>query len=168
MQTAEEDTMNTTTSFGAGLGLGAGLTYLVERQGQTRLQAAQGGGMEEMLRTSEETLTRMGRTLLEDELSANSRVAFTAVGGTLIAIGTSQRAPLACVLGSIGIGFMLRGISNLPFSRLLGMGGGHHDMDVEKMSQSSQKAGSQNPVPHHNGAHYGENTPWRQPTTAAK
>jgi hypothetical protein len=93
--------------------------------------------MEEKIRTSEETLLRTGRSLLKDELSPNARVACTAIGGGLIALGTLQRAPLACVLGTIGIGLMLRGMSNLPISRLLGMGSGHHDMDMEKMSRSS-------------------------------
>ncbi len=124
------------------------------------------GGMEQLLRSSEETLSRMGRTLLEEELSPDARVAFTAVGGTMIAIGTLQRAPLACIMGTIGIGLMLRGISNVPFSRLLGLGHGHHDLDVEKMSQSSQRAGSQLSSAPHDGAHGPEGMMRQQPISS--
>jgi len=104
-----------------------------------------GTQLKNLLNATEETLTRAGRLLLEDELSSEGRLAFVACGGALIVVGAMQRTPLACVLGTVGMGIALRGMSNMPLARVLGLGIGRHGMDMKKMSQSPTPMGQQNP-----------------------
>jgi uncharacterized membrane protein len=45
-----------------------------------------------------------------------------AAGAGLVAYGVTRRAPLACVLGTAGLGLLARGLGNAPVSRLAGVG----------------------------------------------
>jgi uncharacterized membrane protein len=45
-----------------------------------------------------------------------------AAGAGLIAYGVTRRAPLACILGTAGVGLFVRGLGNTPVSRLAGVG----------------------------------------------
>jgi uncharacterized membrane protein len=55
-----------------------------------------------------------------------------AVGGGLLAYGFTRRFPVACVLGTAGLGLLARATTNLELKRLLGVGGGRRAVDVHK------------------------------------
>lgn len=91
------------------------------------------------LQQTENMLCHAAGALLEDELSPEAQVLMTALGGTMIALGIKERAPLACVLGTAGLGLMIRGMSNVPMTHLLGLGSRKPAMDMEKMSRGSEQ-----------------------------
>src|SRR5436853_290411 len=57
------------------------------------------------------------------------------VGGTglgLVTYGLTQRAPTACVLGTLGLGMFARGFTNRSLRQLIGFGKGRRLIDIHK------------------------------------
>src|SRR5262249_58560476 len=52
--------------------------------------------------------------------------------GALLAYGFTQRFPVACVLGTAGLGLLARAATNLELKRLLGVGAGRRAVEVHK------------------------------------
>ena len=44
----------------------------------------------------------------------------------------TQRAPVSCAVGTVGLGLLTRAITNIEMKRLLGLGGGRRAVDVRK------------------------------------
>jgi uncharacterized membrane protein len=59
--------------------------------------------------------------LLQTVWSPAARLLVGAAGGGLIAYGATRKAPTACVLGTLGLGLVARGLTNRPLATLLGL-----------------------------------------------
>jgi uncharacterized membrane protein len=70
--------------------------------------------------------------LMQENWSPAARVLAGAAGGALAAYGLSRRDPLSLVLGTVGIGLLARGVTNLEMKRLVGAGAGRRAVDVQK------------------------------------
>jgi uncharacterized membrane protein len=70
--------------------------------------------------------------LWQSNWTPGTRLMAATVGGGLIAFGATRRAPLACILGTLGLGLAVRGLSNLEMKRLLGIGAGRRAVDIQK------------------------------------
>lgn len=70
--------------------------------------------------------------LAEVNWAPATRLVVGTAGGALLACGFTQRFPVACVLGTVGLGFLARAATNLEMKRLLGLGGGRRAVDVQK------------------------------------
>jgi uncharacterized membrane protein len=55
---------------------------------------------------------------------STTRVLMSAAGGALALYGVKRRGALGATLGSLGVGMLARGLTNVDMSRLLGIGGG--------------------------------------------
>lgn len=78
--------------------------------------------------------SRPGQTweLMQSNWAPSTRLLVAAAGGALVAFGATRRAPLACVLGTVGLGLAVRGLTNLETKRLLGIGAGRRAVDIQK------------------------------------
>src|SRR5947209_8543715 len=124
--------MNRGITLIGGLGLGAGLMYLLDpergRRRRTLLRdrlvslgreagnvpGLQGGGRRPGDRID----------VLHPNWSPATRTLVSAAGGGLLALGVTQPFPFACVLGSAGLALMARALTNKELGRLLGVTGG--------------------------------------------
>src|SRR5439155_14308825 len=70
--------------------------------------------------------------LMETNWAPATRVLAGTAGGALLAYGFTQRFPIACVLGTAGLGLVARAATNTEIKRLLGLGGGRRAGDVRK------------------------------------
>jgi uncharacterized membrane protein len=70
--------------------------------------------------------------LMQENWSPTTRLLAGALGGGLTALGTTLRFPTACVLGTVGLGLLTRGVTNLSLRSLLGIGGGRPGFSVQK------------------------------------
>jgi uncharacterized membrane protein len=70
--------------------------------------------------------------LAQASWSPTTRLLAGAVGGALFAYGLTERFPIACVLGTVGLGLMARAATNLELGRLLGVAGGRRAVRVQK------------------------------------
>jgi uncharacterized membrane protein len=61
-----------------------------------------------------------------------TRLLVGAAGGALLTYGFTQRFPVACILGTVGLGMVARAATNTEMKRLLGFGGGRRAIDVHK------------------------------------
>src|SRR5262249_34570433 len=61
--------------------------------------------------------------LAEANWAPATRLLAGAAGGALLGYGCTQRFPVACVLGTIGLGLLARATTNMEMARLLGLGG---------------------------------------------
>lgn len=59
---------------------------------------------------------------MQSNWSPGTRLLAGALGGGLVAFGLTQRFPIACVLGTIGIGLLARAGTNKDFARFLDIG----------------------------------------------
>lgn len=73
-----------------------------------------------------------GRGNREGYWSPTSRLCVGAAGGALGVWGAVRRDWLGAGLGLLGLGMVTRGLSDLPTSRLVGVGAGHRAVDVNK------------------------------------
>jgi uncharacterized membrane protein len=64
--------------------------------------------------------------------SPGSRLAVGAAGGALSVWGAVRRDWIGAALGLVGLGLVTRGLSDLPTSRLVGIGAGRRAVDVNK------------------------------------
>jgi len=56
--------------------------------------------------------------------SPTTRMLVGTAGGALVAYGMTQRFPVACALGAVGLGLVARAVTNFEAEKYLGLGGG--------------------------------------------
>jgi uncharacterized membrane protein len=76
--------------------------------------------------------TGESRELMQANWSPTARFLVGAAGGGLLTFGLTQRAPLACAIGTVGLGFLARAFTNRPLADLVGLGEGRRLIDVQK------------------------------------
>ncbi len=129
--------MNRAIALLGGMGLGAGMMYLLDPQKGRRRRAIARDKMIRMAheaRDAKDVIVRDmqnraqglaagdlsvlvgGRRALQNPLrggwSPSARALMGMLGGGLFLFGLTRRAPQACVLGTIGLGLVAEGISN--------------------------------------------------------
>jgi len=62
--------------------------------------------------------------MVEDHWSPSTRMLVGTAGGALVAFGMTQRFPVACALGTVGLGLVARAVTNFEMENYLGLGGG--------------------------------------------
>ncbi|HYZ86710.1 MAG TPA: SRPBCC family protein [Bryobacteraceae bacterium] len=60
------------------------------------------------------------------------RVLAAATGGALAAYGLSRRGPAGAVAGALGAGLLVRAVTNMDTTRLIGAGAGRRAVDIQK------------------------------------
>jgi uncharacterized membrane protein len=70
--------------------------------------------------------------LLQENWSPGTRFLVGSAGCALFGFGLTQKAPLACVLGTAGLLMGARGGTNMGLGRLIGVRGGRRGIDVHK------------------------------------
>jgi uncharacterized membrane protein len=77
--------------------------------------------------------TRIARPeLLQQNWAPSTRLLMGAAGAALFTWGAAQRSALGTGAGLGGFGLLLRSLSNLPVSRLVGIGAGRRAIDLQK------------------------------------
>jgi uncharacterized membrane protein len=71
--------------------------------------------------------------LAQENWAPATRVLAGALGGTLAYQGLRTRAPVGPMIATIGAGILARAFTNLPASRLTGIGAGRRAIDVQKV-----------------------------------
>lgn len=61
--------------------------------------------------------------LSDEPWSPTTRMLVGTAGGALVAYGLTQRFPVACVLGTVGLGLVGRAVTNFEAEKYLGLGG---------------------------------------------
>jgi len=56
--------------------------------------------------------------------SPTTRMLVGTAGGALVAYGMTQRFPVACALGTVGLGLVARAVTNFEMEKYVGLGGG--------------------------------------------
>jgi hypothetical protein len=69
--------------------------------------------------------------LMRDSWSPLTRTLVGLTGGAMGAYGAARRDWVGAGIGLLGLGMATRGITNLPASRLVGIGAGHRAVDVQ-------------------------------------
>lgn len=75
--------------------------------------------------------------------SPSTRLVASLAGGMLVALGLTQRFPVACVLGTVGLGLAARAVTNSDLTRFVSRGG--RGTPVARESRAAQS--------HSNGRH---------------
>lgn len=70
--------------------------------------------------------------LMQENWSPTARLLTGAAGGALAVYGFSRRDPLSIVLGTVGAGLLLRGLTNLELKRLTGVSAGRRAVQIQK------------------------------------
>jgi uncharacterized membrane protein len=61
--------------------------------------------------------------LPEESWSPTTRMLVGTAGGALVAYGLTQRFPVACALGTVGLGLVARAVTNFEAEKYIGLGG---------------------------------------------
>jgi len=69
--------------------------------------------------------------IAEEPWSPSTRMLVGTAGGALVAFGMTQRFPVACALGTVGLGLVARAVTNFEAERYLGLGV-HEPIEVHK------------------------------------
>ncbi|HWQ00232.1 MAG TPA: SRPBCC family protein [Vicinamibacterales bacterium] len=69
---------------------------------------------------------------LQESWSPTTRLLAVLGGGALVALAGIRRGPMRAALSVAGGGLLLRGLTNVPFSRLVGVGAGRRGIDIQK------------------------------------
>jgi hypothetical protein len=77
-------------------------------------------------------VTRPARGPFQQHWSPAARSVAGATGAGLVAWGVAQRSLPGVGLGLVGLGLLLRGLTNLPTRRMVGIGAGRRAIDFEK------------------------------------
>jgi len=73
----------------------------------------------------------------DEPWSSTTRMLVGTAGGALVAFGMTQRFPVACALGTVGLGLVARAVTNFELEEYLGMGGGREESkDVIRPEES--------------------------------
>jgi uncharacterized membrane protein len=70
--------------------------------------------------------------LMQTNWSPTARFVVGAAGAGLLAYGATRKAPSACVLGTVGLGLIARGMINRPLASLLGLDKGQGLLCIQK------------------------------------
>lgn len=70
--------------------------------------------------------------LLQESWSPSARLLVGAAGVGLAGLGAARRSALGTFTGTLGLGLLLRSLTNLPVKRLVGIGAGRRAVDVRK------------------------------------
>lgn len=70
--------------------------------------------------------------LMQENWSPTARLLTGAAGGALAVYGFSRRDPLSVMLGTVGAGLLLRGLTNLELKRLTGISAGRRAIEIQK------------------------------------
>jgi hypothetical protein len=70
--------------------------------------------------------------LMQENWSPTARLLTGAAGGALVVHGISRRNPACLIAGSLGLGLLLRGLTNLEMKRLTGFGAGRRAVEIQK------------------------------------
>jgi uncharacterized membrane protein len=70
--------------------------------------------------------------LLQENWSPTARLLASLAGGALAAYGAIRRGFPGAALGTLGLGLLARGLTNIELKRLVGLGGGRRAVDVQK------------------------------------
>jgi len=60
----------------------------------------------------------------QEPWSPTTRMLVGTAGGALVAYGMTQRFPVACALGTVGLGLVARAVTNFEMEKYVGLGGG--------------------------------------------
>jgi uncharacterized membrane protein len=69
---------------------------------------------------------------LQENWSPAARVCASATGAGLVTWGLIRREPLCLLVGTIGLGLLARGLTNMPVKRLVGAGAGRRAVELQK------------------------------------
>jgi uncharacterized membrane protein/osmotically-inducible protein OsmY len=70
--------------------------------------------------------------LMQENWSPAARLLAGAAGLGLTFYGAGRKGIAATAVGTIGLGLLTRGLTNLPMNRLVGIGAGHRAVDIQK------------------------------------
>lgn len=70
--------------------------------------------------------------LMQTNWAPTTRLLTSAVGGALAYYSARRRSLSAIALGSVGLGLLARGLTNVELRRLVGVDGGHRAVDIQK------------------------------------
>ncbi|HZR47668.1 MAG TPA: SRPBCC family protein, partial [Candidatus Manganitrophaceae bacterium] len=70
--------------------------------------------------------------VIKEEWSPAARFLGGAAGAALALYGARREGIFAAAVGTFGLGLMVRGVTNMPMSRLVGMGAGPRAVDIQK------------------------------------
>jgi len=76
--------------------------------------------------------------------SPTTRMLVGTAGGAIVAFGMTQRFPVACALGAVGLGLVARAVTNFQIEEYLGMGGRHDESSDEAIRPEESRI----PPPH--------------------
>jgi len=125
-------TMTGGLSFLAGVGVGAGLMYVLDPQMGQRRRAQARDQVEELWKESREGVESLAQDVgkrasgvvsalqqqvqeqVQEHWTPTTRLVTELLGGGLIAFGLTQRAPTACIFGTVGAAVLACGVTNLP------------------------------------------------------
>jgi len=62
--------------------------------------------------------------MTDEPWSPTTRMLVGTAGGALVAYGMTQRFPVACALGTVGLGLVARAVTNFEIEEYFGLGGG--------------------------------------------
>jgi hypothetical protein len=119
--------MDKSISFVSGLGLGAGLMYILDPQLGQRRRAFVQKQAANLANDPQEALEAVGKDVrkhaqgvasgnfgaMAGGWSPSARTLMTGLGAGLFLLGLTQNAPTACVLGTIGLALAAEGVTNL-------------------------------------------------------
>jgi uncharacterized membrane protein len=70
--------------------------------------------------------------LMQDNWSPTARLLTGAAGGALAVYGIVRRNPACLIVGTVGVGLLLRGVTNLEMKRLTGISAGRRAIEIHK------------------------------------
>src|SRR5687767_12827495 len=69
---------------------------------------------------------------MQENWSPAARVCASTTGAGLVTWGLIRREPLCLLVGTIGLGLLARGLTNMPVKRLVGAGAGRRAVELQK------------------------------------
>jgi len=81
-----------------------------------------------------------GRSMepMDEPWSPTTRMLVGTAGGALVAYGMTQRFPVACALGTVGLGLVARAVTNFEIEEYLGMGRGREEPQPDHQQRVEQ------------------------------
>lgn len=70
--------------------------------------------------------------LMQENWSPTARLLTGAAGGAAIVYGLTRRNPMCLLVGTVGAGLLLRGVTNLELKRLTGVNAGRRAIEIQK------------------------------------
>jgi uncharacterized membrane protein len=90
-----------------------------------------GDGADQGNRGAARATGRDDAEIADEPWSPTTRMIVGTAGGALVAYGMTQRFPVACALGTVGLGLVARAVTNFEAERYLGLGV-HEPIEVRK------------------------------------